>query len=155
MQVHQSTTEWFLIQKGVRQGCILFPGVFNLYSEYIIKTGGFGNMRADIGKVTWKINTTTHADDTTVLVESNDDISELIKLDKNINEMLGLSLNLQNTRVMRTVERVNIFLDRKDNISVIIYKFLIFLITNESYTSEEIKRRINLSKPTIQILQKS
>ena len=103
----------------------------------------------------WKINTTTYADDTTVLVESNDDISELIKFDKNINKLLGLSLNLQKTRVMRTVERVNIFLDGEDNISVIICKFLIVLITNESYTNEEIKRRINLSKPTMQILQKS
>ena len=109
MQVHQSTTEWFLIQKGVRQGCILFPGVFNLYSEYIIKTGGFGNMRADIGKVTWKINTTTHADDTTVLVESNDDISELIKLDKKNSERVGLYLNQQKTTVMITVEKVNMF----------------------------------------------
>jgi len=48
-------------------------------------------MRAGIGKVTWKINTTTHADDTTVLVENNDDISELIKLDKNINEVVVLN----------------------------------------------------------------
>ena len=52
VQVDYSTTEWFPIQKGVRQGCILSPGLFNLYSEYIIKMGGVGDTEAGIGKVT-------------------------------------------------------------------------------------------------------
>jgi hypothetical protein len=52
VQVNQYTTEWFQIQKVVRQGCVLSPGLFNLYSEYIIKMRGVGDMEADIGKVT-------------------------------------------------------------------------------------------------------
>jgi len=44
VQFYQGTTEWFHIQKGVRQGCILSPGLLNLYSEYIIKIGGVANM---------------------------------------------------------------------------------------------------------------
>jgi hypothetical protein len=52
VQVDYSTTEWFPIQKGVRQGYILSPGLFNLYSEYIIKMGGVHDTEAGIGKVT-------------------------------------------------------------------------------------------------------
>ena len=51
VQVDQWTTQWFTIQKGVRQGCILSPFLFNLQSEYIIKMGGVGNMVIGIGKV--------------------------------------------------------------------------------------------------------
>ena len=73
MQVHQEPTEWFPIQKGAIQSCILYSGLFNLYSEYIIKTGIVGDMATGIGKVTWNINTITHSDYTTVLVEMKDD----------------------------------------------------------------------------------
>jgi hypothetical protein len=52
VQFDQGTTEWFQIQKGVRQGCILPPGLFNLHREYIIKTEGVGDMVTGIGKVT-------------------------------------------------------------------------------------------------------
>jgi hypothetical protein len=52
VQVDQGTTEWFPIKKSVRQGRILSPGLFNLYSEYIIKMGGAGDRVTGIGKVT-------------------------------------------------------------------------------------------------------
>ena len=52
VQVAYSTTEWFPIQKIVRQGCILSPGLFNLYSEYIIQTGRVGHMVTGVGKGT-------------------------------------------------------------------------------------------------------
>jgi hypothetical protein len=52
VQVHQGTTKLFLIQKGVIQGCNLSPGLFNIYSEYIIKTEGVVDIEAGIGNVT-------------------------------------------------------------------------------------------------------
>jgi hypothetical protein len=108
VQVDQSTTEWFPNQKDVRQGCILSPGLFDLYTKYIIKTGGLGDMVTGIGKVRLEIKTSTHTDDTTVLVERTDDMMELIKLVKNSGEVLGLILNLQKTMVMGTVGKANI-----------------------------------------------
>jgi hypothetical protein len=52
VQVDQDTTEWFQIQKGVRQGCTLFPGLFTLYSEYMIKTVAVVDMEVGMGTVT-------------------------------------------------------------------------------------------------------
>jgi hypothetical protein len=52
VQFHQGTTGLFQNQKGIRQGCILSPGLFNLYSEYIIKTEEVVDMQAGIGKST-------------------------------------------------------------------------------------------------------
>ena len=110
-------------------------------------------MGAGVGKVTRKINTTTHADSTTVLVESHYVISELIKQDKNNSERVGLYLKLQKARIMRTVEKVNIFLDGEDNSTVFNYKFFIVLITHDSYINEEIKE-ILLNKPAMENLTK-
>ena len=99
-------------------------------------------MGAGVGKVTRKINTTTYADFTTVLDESHYVISEPIKQGKNNSERVGLYLNLQNSRVMGTVETVNIFLDGEDSSTVFNYKFFIVLITHDSYINEEIKKNI-------------
>jgi len=75
-------------------------------------------MEAGMGKVTWKINTLTHADDTTLLLENKDDMIELIKWVKNSSERVGLNLNLKKTTVMSTVEKVHIFSGGEDNSTV-------------------------------------
>ena len=79
MQVDQGTTEFFSIQGGVRQGCVLSLGLFNLYSEYIKKMGELADKVPAIARVRWKMKTTTQADGTAVLVESKDGIIEPIK----------------------------------------------------------------------------
>jgi len=79
VQVVYGTTEWFPIKNSTRQGCILSHGLFNLYSEYIIKTGGVCDMVTGNGNVTWKINTTKHVDDSTLILQNTDDMTELIK----------------------------------------------------------------------------
>jgi len=74
-------------------------------------------------------------------------MTELIERVKNSSKIVGLNLNLKKSTVMSTVEKVNIFTEGEDISTVNNYKFLVVLITNDSYTNEENKKRISLSKP--------
>ena len=67
----QGTTEWFQIGKGVHQGCILSPCLFNLYAEYIIRNAGLDEAQAGITIAGRNINNLTYADDTTLIAEIN------------------------------------------------------------------------------------
>ena len=146
MQVDQGTTEWFPIQKGVRQSCILSPGLFNLYSKNIIKTGGAGDMATAIGKATWKINTIPYTDNTARMTWLD------WQYEPKTSDRSGLNLNPKKTTVMSNVEQVNIFSDGEDISTVTNYKFLVVLITNGSYTNEETKKWICLSKAAMENL---
>ena len=110
MQFDQGTTEWFPIQKGVTQSCILSLSLFNLYSEHIKKMGEVGDKVLAIGKVRWKIISTTQAHGTAVLVECKDDMIETIKWVKCSCDRVGHNLNLQKATVMSNVEKVKTFL---------------------------------------------
>ena len=89
------TTGWFQIGKGVCQGCILSPCLFNLYAEYIMKKAGLEEAQAGIKIARRNINNLRYADDTTLMAESE----ELkILLMKEESEKVGLKLSLQKTR---------------------------------------------------------
>ena len=64
------TTDWFQIEKGVRQGCILSPCIFNLYAEYIMRNAGLDEAKAGIKIAQRNINNLRYADDTTLMAES-------------------------------------------------------------------------------------
>ena len=66
------TTDWFLIGKGVRQGCILSPCLFNLYAEYIMRNAGLNKAKAGIKIARRNINNLRYADDTTLMAENED-----------------------------------------------------------------------------------
>ena len=71
-------TEWFQIGKGVRQGCILSPCLFNLYAEYIMRNAGIEKAQAGI-KIAWRnINNLRYADDTTLMAESEEELKSLL-----------------------------------------------------------------------------
>ena len=72
------TTDWFQIGKGVRQGCILSPCLFNLYAEYIMRNAGLGEAQAGIKIAGRNINNLRYADDTTLMAESKEELKGLL-----------------------------------------------------------------------------
>ena len=93
-------TDWFQIGKGVRQGCILSPCLFNLYAEYIMRNTGLEEAQAGI-KIAWRnINNLRYADDTTPMEEIKEELKSLLLNVKEKSEKVGLKLNIQKTKVM-------------------------------------------------------
>ena len=76
MNVFLPTTEWFQIGKGVRQGCILSPCLFNLYAEYLMRNAGLEETQAGIKISRRNINNLRYADDTTLMAESEEETKE-------------------------------------------------------------------------------
>ena len=93
------TTDWFQIGKGVCQGCILSPCLFNLYAEYIPRNAGLEEAQAGIKIAGRNINNLRYADDTTLMAESEELKSLLVKA-KEESEKVGLKLNIQKTKIM-------------------------------------------------------
>ena len=94
------TTDWFQIGKGVRQGCILSPCLFNFYAEYIMRNAGLDETEAGIRIATRNINNLKHADDTTLMAENEEELKSLLMKMKEDSEKLGLKLNIQKTKIM-------------------------------------------------------
>ena len=100
MQVRRhGTIDWFQIRKGVRQGCILSPCLFNLYAEYITQNAELDEAQAGIKISRRNINNIKYADDTTIMAESEELKSLLMKV-KEENEAVGLKLSIQKTKIM-------------------------------------------------------
>ena len=78
VRTRHGTTDWFQIGKGVRQGCILSPCLFNLYAEYIMRNAGLDEAQAGIKIAGRNINNLRYADDTTVMAESEDELKSLL-----------------------------------------------------------------------------
>ena len=92
----QGTTDWFQIGKGVHQGCILAPCLFNLHVEYITRNAGLEEAQAGIKIAGRNINNLRYADDTTLMAEIEELKSLLMKV-KEESEKFGLKLNIQKT----------------------------------------------------------
>ena len=86
-------TDWFQIGKGVRQGCILSPCLFNLYAEYITRHVGLEEAQAGINIAGRNINNLRYADDTIFTAESEEELKSLLMKVKEEHEKVGLKLN--------------------------------------------------------------
>ena len=94
------TTDWFQIGKGVHQGCILSPCLFNLYAEYIMRNAGLKEAQAGIKIARRNINHLRYADDTTLMAESEEELKSLLMKMKEESEKVGLKLNIQKMKIM-------------------------------------------------------
>ena len=93
LELDMEQIDWFQTGKGVRQGCILSPCLFNLYSEYIMKNAGLEEAQAGIKIARRNINNFRYADDNTLMAESEEKLKSLLKV-KEKSENVGLKLNI-------------------------------------------------------------
>ena len=94
------TTDWFQIGKGVRQGCMLSPCLFNLYAEYIRRNAGLEEAQAGIKIARRNINNLRYADDITLMAESEEELKSLLMKVNEESEKVGLKFNIQKTKIM-------------------------------------------------------
>ena len=100
VRIGHGTTNWFQIGKGVRQGCILSPCLFNLYAEYIMRNAGLEEAQAGIKIAGRIINNLTFTDDTTFMAETKEELKSLLMKVKDESEKVCLKLNIQKTKIM-------------------------------------------------------
>ena len=100
VRIGLGTTDWFQIGKGVCQGCILSPCLFNFYAEYIMRNAGLGEVQAGIKFVRRNINNLRYADDTTLMAEIEEELKSLFMKVKEESEKVGIKFNIQKTKIM-------------------------------------------------------
>ena len=94
------TPDWFQIAKGVRQGCILSPCLFNFHAEYIMRNPGLEEAQARIRIARRNINYFRYTDDSTLMAESEEELKSLLMKVKEESEKVDLKLNIQKTKIM-------------------------------------------------------
>ena len=82
VRIGHGTTDWFQIERGVHQGCILSPCLFNLYAEYIMRNAGLKEAQAGIKIAGRNINNLRYADDTSLMAESEEELKSLLMIVK-------------------------------------------------------------------------
>ena len=94
------TTDWFQMGKGVHQGCILSPCLFNFYAEYIMRNAGLDEAQGGIKIARRNINNLRYADDINLMAESEEELKSFMMKVKAESEKVGLKLNIQKTKIM-------------------------------------------------------
>ena len=135
------TTDWFQIGKGVHQGCILSPCLFNLYVEDIMRNTGLEETQAGIKIDRRNINNLRYADDATLMAESEEELKSLLMKVKVESEKVGLKLNIQKTKIMASGPTTSCEIDGE---TVSDFIFLGSKITTDGDCSHEIKKRLLL-----------
>ena len=137
------TTDWFQIRKGVCQGYILSPCLFNFYAEYIMQNARLDEAQAGIKTAGKNINNLRHTDDTTLMAESEEELKSLLLKVKEESEKPGLQLNIQKTEIMASGPITSWQIDGE---TVADSVFLSSKITADGDCSHEIKRHLLLGR---------
>ena len=132
--------DWFKIGKGVYQGCILPPCLFNFYAEYIMKNAGLDKSQAGVKIAGRSINNLRYADDTTLMAESEEELKNLLMKVKEESEKVGLKLNIQKTKIMASGPITSWQIDWETVETMTDFTFLGSKITVEGNCSHKIKR---------------
>ena len=132
--------------KGVHQGCILSPCLFNLYAEYILRNAGLDEAQAGIKITGRNINNLRYADDTTLIAKSEEELKSLLMKVKEGSEKVGLKLNIQKTKIMASGPVTSWQIDGE---TVTDFIFGGSKITADGDCSHEIKRRLLLGRKVI------
>ena len=146
LELDMEQQDWFQIRKGVLQGCILSPCLFNLHAEYIIRNAGLDEAQAGIKIAGRNINNLRYADDTTLMAESEEELKSLLMNVKEECKKVGLKLNLQKTKIMASGPITSWQIDRETVETVTDFIFLGSKITADDDCSHEIKRRLLLGR---------
>lgn len=149
VRTNYGNTDWYQVGKGVRQGCILSPYLFNIYAEFIMREANIGASGMGLRIGGRQIDNLRYADDTTLVAESKDDLVKLIHRVKAESEKLGLRLNVKKTKVMTTEYEQDFEVDGVHLEVVDSFVFLGSLITSSGSCEAEIRRRIALGRKAI------
>ena len=137
------TTEWFQIGRGVCQGYILPPCLFNLHAEYIMRNTGLEEAQAGVKITGRNINNLRYADDTTFMAENEEELKSLLVKVKRESEKVSLKLNIQKTEIMASGPITSWQIDGE---TVTDFTFLGSKITADGDCSHEIKRCLLLAR---------
>ena len=138
--------DWLQTGKGVRQGCILSPCLFNLYAEHIMRNARLEEAQAGI-KIAWRnINNLRYADDMTLMVEIEEELKSLLMKVKEESEKVGLKLNIQKTKIMAPGPITSWEIDGETVETVLDFIFGGSKITADGDCSHEIKRHLLLGR---------
>ena len=138
--------DWFQIGKGIGQGCLLSPCLFNLYAEYIMRNAGLEETQAGIKIAGRNIKNLRYADDTTLMAESEEELKSLLMKVKEQSEKAGLKLNIQKMKIMASGPITSWEIDGETVETVADFIFWSSKITADGDCSHEIKRHLLLGR---------
>ena len=143
------TTGWFQIGKGICQGCILSPYLFNLHTEYIMRNTGLEEAQPGIKIAGRNINNLRYADHTTLMAESKEELKSLLMKVKEESEKVGLKLNIQKTKIMASGPITSWEIDGETGEAVSDFILEGSKITADGNCSHEIKRHLLLGRKVL------
>ena len=143
------TTDWFRIDKGVRQGCSSSTCLLNLYAKPIMRNAGLDELQAGIKIARRNINNFRYADDTTVMAESKEELKNLLMRVKDESEKASLKLSIQKTKTMASSPITSWQKEREKVEAVTDFLFLGSKITVDCDCSHEIIRRLLLGRKAV------
>ena len=146
LRTGHGTTDWFQIEKEVHQGCILSPYLFNLYAECIMRNTGLDKAQSGIKIAGRNINNLRYADDTTLMVEREEELKSLVMKVKEESEKVGLKLNIQKTKIMASGPITSWQIDGATVETAAEFIFLGSKIIADGDCSHEIKKRLLLGR---------